>query len=156
MVHSAFKAEIQWHMWLYYYEHFLSRMIKNIAPHSPGAREFQSRYHFLIYELLNAMTDLIDEISMYPEKSQLKSAQFEKVDLNHDNGSIIKSAMKCLGRCTDIILNSENLTDYDKKYFLDVIFYPYFSLAENDDLRQYAERSVFLPSVTIRARSRET
>lgn len=140
MIHTAFTAQIKWHMWLYYYEHFLTRIVQNISPHNPGDREFPSRYHFLIYELLNAMTDLLNKISRDPEKTKLLSATIEKVDLNHDNGSIIKSAMKCLGKCTEIILDARNLTEYDKKYFLDVIFHSYFKLTEDEKLKRYAEQ----------------
>jgi hypothetical protein len=55
MVLEALHQDIQWHMWLYYYPHFVKDILFNLAPHDSVEleREWPTPYHYLLYEIIS-------------------------------------------------------------------------------------------------------
>lgn len=139
MIMSALDAKIQWHMWLYYYEYFIKGIEKNLRQENYEEIEFPTRYHYLTWEILESLTNIIETVYNNPNLLNQENTSIKGVDLEHENGSIIKSAMRCLGKCTRIIMESKSFTTYDKNYYLEGIFHTYFRLCQKEELKKHAE-----------------
>lgn len=139
MTISALEQGIKWHMWLYYYRYFVDGISRNLSKEEHQECEFPTRYHYLTWEILQSMTDLIDIVVRKKEITHQDNARIDEVKMDHDNGNIVHSAMRCLGQCLRSIMESDSFTDYDKRYYLRSIFHTYFRLATTEGYEKYAE-----------------
>ncbi|MAF15291.1 MAG: hypothetical protein CMG93_04860 [Marinomonas sp.] len=140
MITSALYQNIQWHMWLYYFPHFVDRILRNLAPNEklvdPYA-EWPTKYHYALYEITSCLCkwiEAVDRIPLEQDNVVLKSTL-----ANHENGNIPKSSMLALGQIVKQILVSDVVADRFKKYITDMVYRRYFELRKVDATKPYAE-----------------
>lgn len=140
MITSALYQNIQWHMWLYYFPHFVERIIRNLSPNEKlvdNFAEWPTKYHYALYEITSCLCKWIksvDHISLEQENVVLESTS-----ANHENGNIPKSSMLALGQIVKQILSSSVITDRFKKYITGMVFRRYFELRKVPKTSAYAE-----------------
>jgi len=140
MVTSALYQNIKWHMWLYYYPHFVERIIRNLSPNEKLVDpydEWPTKYHYALYEITSCLCKWItsvDHIELNQENVVLKTTSAD-----HENGNIPKSSMLALGQVTKYILTSDIVADKFKQYIMDIVYRRYFDLRKVDNTRKYAE-----------------
>jgi hypothetical protein len=86
MVSAAEHQGIQWHMWLYYFTHFMERIVSIYD--ASGAdidlgSEWPTRASYLIYEMFGAMTRWIATVSVL--RSESPHLILEDDNLTHQN-----------------------------------------------------------------------
>jgi len=116
IVREALYQKIEWHMWLFYYIHF----IREICDHFPDldSEEDYSKNNLLdirfideiLFNLLHWIEIAIDE----PDKINL---EIQSYDCSHENGSIIKSSIICLSNCIDYINRAKKVPDFLKEKY---------------------------------------
>jgi hypothetical protein len=122
MVRAAENQGVQWHMWLYYFPHFLESIIafydatgSDIDP----TDEWPTRASYLIYEMFNALTGWIEAVKFLGSISpHFKPANG---DLTHENANIPKSAVLALGTCLGTLLTSECVGEHFKSYIHNIV-----------------------------------
>lgn len=110
IVTEALYQKIPWHMWLYYYIHF----IREICAQFPDL-DVDEYYHRddlpeirYIHEIIYNLIDWIKIADDEPEKIDLNIDNFY---CNKENGSIIKSSIICLSQCIDTIIQTTKIPD---------------------------------------------
>lgn len=128
MIREALYQKVDWHMWLYYYSHFVESICKNykINEYSQPEAEFPNTYSYMLYEIISNLRDWIKLIEKDPTNVQ---QDLEHVNCNHENGNIIKSSIICLAQCSQKILNTDTIPDKFKEYLTHIVFELYFDLA---------------------------
>lgn len=122
MVRSSVREKIEWHMWLYYMNLILARIVKIIDVQAPGYdrdTEFPNYAHFIIYTIFRNLREWI-ELFRCLENGHV-ALQIETVDARHENGRIVKSAILSIGICLRELLRSDNVTNEFIAYILEVI-----------------------------------
>lgn len=122
MVRSAARDKIEWHMWLYYMNLIIARIVKIIDVEAPGYdrdTEFPNYSHFIIYTIFRNLREWI-ELFKCLEDDHI-ALQMETVDARHENGRIVKSAILSIGICLRELLRSDNVTNEFIAYILEVI-----------------------------------
>jgi hypothetical protein len=122
MVTAAEYQGIQWHMWLYYFPHFLEGLLKIYDTSGKGidlSAEWPTRAAYLIYELFNALTRWIDDIKDLPSNSP--HLALDNDNLSHQNSSIPKSAILALVSCLESLLTADSVDLRFKKYIHDMV-----------------------------------
>ncbi|MGX7953164.1 hypothetical protein ACWPM1_11440 [Tsuneonella sp. HG249] len=122
MVRSAVRDKIEWHMWLYYMNLILSRVVKNIDINASGydrESEFPNYAHFIIYTIIRNLREWI-QLFEYVENDHV-AARIKTVRAQHENASIVKSAILSIGICLKELLRSEDVTNEFIAYILEVI-----------------------------------
>jgi hypothetical protein len=110
MVLEALHHRVPWHMWLYYFPPLVEHILDNMTRRADVDydREFPTPYHYLLYQLFSAMGTWVQEAAALsaddPAFGQVS------VDLEHDNGSIPKSAILAIGQCLRHVLRASQLT----------------------------------------------
>jgi hypothetical protein len=100
---------IKWHMWLYYYPHFLRELIDiydDTGDEIDRTAEWPTRGAYLIYSIVSNLIDWIEIGEDLPPNST--HLVIESVLPNHENGNIPKSAVLALGRCVGLFVVAEN------------------------------------------------
>lgn len=121
MVRSAVRDKIEWHMWLYYMNLLLARIVKRIDAEAPGYdrdSEFPNYAHFIIYTIIQNLRGWV-ELFENLEVGHV-AARIDTLEARHENGSIVKSAILSIGICVKELLRSENVTDKFISYILEV------------------------------------
>ena len=110
MVSAAEYQGIEWHMWLYYYPHFLDRLIKfydDTGSDVDLLREMPTRAAYLIHELFRVMRAWILSVTDLDEGSP--HLIMASVEPTHENGNIPKSAILAIGSCLLALFEAENV-----------------------------------------------
>lgn len=140
MITSALYQNIQWHMWLYYFPHFVERILRNLAPNEklvdPYA-EWPAKYHYALYVITSCLCKWIEAVDHIPLEQD--NVVLESTSANHENGNIPKSSMLALGQIVKQILLSDVVSDRFKKYITDIVYRRYFELRKVDATKSYAE-----------------
>jgi hypothetical protein len=116
MVTAAEYQGIQWHMWLYYFPHFIEGLLKiydSSGDNIDLSDEWPTRAAYLIHELFSALTGWIENIKDIPKDSP--HLALDNHDLTHQNGNIPKSAILALGTCLESLLTAESVDERFKK-----------------------------------------
>jgi hypothetical protein len=120
MVSAAEYQNVEWHMWLYYFPHFLDRLIEIYNDRGQGVdpqSEMPTRAAVLITELFDAMVSWIRAVTSLPEESPHRHLTGTRLD--NENGNIPKSAILVLGRCLAELIRAENIGDRLKQDMYD-------------------------------------
>lgn len=131
MVTEALYQNVQWHMWLYYFPLFVSRIERNYRLSDPlvdPLAEWPTRYSYLLYEIFSAMENWIETLQYLPNDQD--NTILENFHANHENGNIPKSAIIALSQCARDVVMSENIHDHFKSYLIDNVFELYYNLRE--------------------------
>jgi hypothetical protein len=110
MVTAAVWEGIRWHMWLYYYPHFMESLVSiydSADPDLDESAEFPTRASYLIYEIVQNLLGWISVVTSLPDSSPHKT--MKQADTNHENDNIPKSAALALGTCLSHLLTAENV-----------------------------------------------
>lgn len=140
MLTEAIYQKIDWHMWLYYYSHFVDKICKNyeINKYSQRDKEFPNVYSRILYEIIS---NLIDWIELIEKDTENVKQELDSVDCTHENSNIIKSSIICLVQCNQKILDTDGIPDKFKEYLTHMLFELYFnlSLSTKNISREYGE-----------------
>lgn len=140
MVTSALYQNIKWHMWLYYFPHFVERIVRNLKPNErlvDPYDEWPTRYHYALYEIASCLCKWASSVDHIPLNQE--NVVLENTSANHENGNIPKSSMLALGQITKQILTSNIVSDRFKQYIMDMVYRRYFDLRKVDATKDYAE-----------------
>jgi len=139
MVREALYQGVEWHMWLYYLESIARRMIRNLAAVQPNvdlSREFPTPYHYLLYEIVDALRDWIRAAEDVPEDQANVVLENEHAD--HENGNIPKSAILALGMTMRHVIEAATLSVPFKAYLLEMLLRAYFEMLSLPRMAPYA------------------
>ncbi|WP_315805391.1 hypothetical protein [Bradyrhizobium sp. SZCCHNS3002] len=115
MVTAAQYQGIRWHMWLYYFPHFIEELLRIYDASGENidlTDEWPTRAAYLIYQLFSALTRWIENIKDVPRDSPHLALND---NLAHQNGNIPKSAILALASCLESLLTAESVDDRFKK-----------------------------------------
>ncbi len=120
MIIQSMHKGISWHMWLYYFDHFVKEMIDRLSPNEDVnlESEFPTIFHYLIYDLVDTNLNWISEYQYIDNRDRIGWANTQ---LSHDNRSIPKSAALNLGLVMHRVLNSDKFTNRFKRYLLEIV-----------------------------------
>ena len=140
MVSESLYQGIEWHMWLYYYGHVTERICENFenTENTDESDEFPNRYGYILDEIIWKQRRWIEAAKHDTDDLELR---LEHADSRHENGDIIKSSLRCLSRCSRVILTTDEIPSRFKRKIARGVYLPYFELILTDDplLEQYAE-----------------
>lgn len=122
MIRSAARDKIEWHMWLYYMNLILARLLKIIDVQAPGYdrdSEFPNYAHFIIYTIFRNLREWIELFECLEDDHV--AVQIDTVNTTHENGHIVKSAILSVGICLRELLRSENISNEFIAYILEVV-----------------------------------
>ncbi|MFZ3077984.1 MAG: hypothetical protein WA139_06005 [Candidatus Aenigmatarchaeota archaeon] len=140
MILEAIYQKADYHMWLYYYSHFVDRICKNykLNEYSQPKAEFPSPYSYMLYEITS---NLRNWIKLIDEDTTDVQQELEHVDCMPENSNIIKSSIICLIQCNQKILNTDTIPDKFKEYLTHMILNLYFDivLSSNKVSQEYGE-----------------
>jgi len=140
MVTRAIYQGIEWHMWLYYFPHFVKKIVENYNPHSSVdlTKEYPTRYSKFLYEIINVYHGWIETTKdLTPSKQS--NVVLANTNAVHENGNIPKSSIIALGLSLEDILLAENISERYKEGLMDVIFNFYFELRKNPLTEEYGK-----------------
>lgn len=131
MVTNAFFQDVHWHMWLYYYPHFVEKIVKNYQPHSTANldSEWPTKYSYLLYEIFQNLEDFV---KLDEERDSRKRESVIK--------EIPKHSLIALVHCLQHIFSAENknMSEQFKSYLAAIVFRLFFDLVENPETKAYA------------------
>lgn len=140
MVTSALYQNIQWHMWLYYFTHFVERIVRNLDPNEKLVdfhAEWPTKYHYALYEITDCLCKWASAVGHLPLDQD--NVALETTSAHYENGNIPKSSMLALGQITKQILVTDALSDRFKKYIIDIVYRRYFELRKVAATQPYAD-----------------
>lgn len=140
MVTTSLHKNIEWHMWLYYFNHVTERICRNYRMDFKlrnTVSEWPSRYSYLLYEMFSSMTSWVSALRYIPpEQSNVK---LNSVDPDNENGNIPKSSILAMSKCLKLVLVEPKIPVKFRLYLLDSVLSLYFTLMEHRSLLRYAE-----------------
>lgn len=138
MIKEAIYQKSDFHMWLYYYYNFVSRICQNYDDKNANLNEeFPNKYSYFLY---NIISNLIEWIKI-PTKLNNDIIPIEDIDCRNDENNIIKDAILCLCQCNQEILKTEKVPFENKKLFVNKIFklYLYLILSNDSEVVKYGK-----------------
>lgn len=129
MVRSAMRDGIEWHMWLFYFDLLVDKILKSMDRSHPDydeTAEFPNLGYFIIYEVFHLYGEWLRTIECCREDSP--AVQIERTSAGHENGSIAKSTMLSMGQSLKHLIESET-DDRFVAYIIEVIMRDYRELA---------------------------
>lgn len=123
IVTTAVENKTKWHMWLYYYTHFLKAIITihdENSPHINISHEYPTRGSYLIYEIFANLTNWIKLIKDIDDKIS-PHYKIKTIDNSHQNDNIPKSSCIAIGACLEYVLTSTNINEEFKKYIYCIV-----------------------------------
>lgn len=123
MVTQALRQGIQWHMWLYYFSHFVPRIIRNYIPRDPERAddfEFPTRYELLLHQMFSTMRDWVNSVRLVPADQE--NVRLRNRTADHENGNIPKSAIKTMAFCLRDLLLSEKISAKLKESVIHMVY----------------------------------
>lgn len=118
MVREAIVQNIDDHMWMYYYFHFVSLLILNMQE-LPFENSDINRY--------SRNFDLIEIIFS-------KMIDWKKVIIKSKNNKLSKSVYDCIGQCVYEVATTNKLREDDKNYLIDQVWADLISTFGEDDI----------------------
>jgi len=122
MVTAAACQDIQWHMWLYYYPHFLRRIVAiydDSGDDIDRTDEWPTRASYLMYVLFDTLLEWVKIARKLPGNSSQLQIGNDRPE--HQNNNIPKSAAIALGSCFGILLQADNVGKEFRLYILDLV-----------------------------------
>jgi len=146
MILESMHQGIRWHMWLFYFPTFVEKILDRYEPANTVDfdREWPTPFHYIFYHITYVMLDWIDEIDNVEDKEPLA---IENQGLNHDNGSIPKSACLAVGNIIFMLISSTKLKDSFKGYILEIALR---HIRDRDGNEVYASTNLVLMKSIIR------
>ncbi len=140
MVTRAVYQGVKSHMWLYYFHHFVEKIVKNYNPHSSVdfSREYPDRYSKFLSDIIDVYEGWIGFVRN-PALSKQSNVILESPDNFQDNWKIPKSSIIDLGFSLDEILLAQNIRKRFKVYLMDGIFRLYFELRKDPVTENYGK-----------------
>lgn len=135
MILESMHQGIRWHMWLYYFPTFVTKILDKLNP-SPEVdlhSEWPTPFHYILYHIISVMVDWLQAYKDVDNKTALK---MEDEGLHHDNGSIPKSTALALGNIIFMITSSSSVTDQFKEYVLEIVFRHISRVKHDEDQQQ--------------------
>jgi hypothetical protein len=117
MVREAIRQNINDHMWMFYYRHFVSVLISNIQK-LPFANSDVNRY--------SRNFDLIEDIFS-------KMMNWKDVIIKSKNNKLSKSVYDCIGQCIYEVATTDKLREEDKNYLINWIWEDLIKSIGQDD-----------------------
>ncbi len=147
MVTEALYQKISWHMWLYYYAHFVTKICRNYRESDLCEQdyEFPNTYALMLNQIIH---NLIDWIQVIEDDVDKIEHTLENQTCDHENGNIIKSSVICLSQCIRKIVISENVPDQLKMGFAHSCFSLYFDLSLKGGEIEKGYAAVFKDCIT--------
>ena len=114
MVLEALYQNVQWHMWLYYFDTITRYISNNVHPPAKQDTDTQEDtvYEYFLYIIFSQLIGWIEEWEHVPKENTNKVVS--DPGLNAENNSITKSSMICLSRCCWNIYASEKIPSSKK------------------------------------------
>lgn len=143
MILEAMHQKLTWHMRLYYLPLFSKCIIEKLDP-TPDVdlnREWPTPYHYYLYRLIDINFDWIEE---FQNIDGCEAIHFNHMSLQHDNGSILKSALLSVGQIIWQIIETDKVDDKFKRYCLDIVL---------RNMRNFKEVDVLKPAYQVLMRS---
>lgn len=144
MVIEALYQNIEWHMWLYYFPSFVTKILRNLDPDPTVdlSREWPTPYHYLLYELLSVLRNFVRAIEEIPVDQENIVLDNERVD--HENDNIPKSAILAIGLIVKDIIMTDKLEDRFKSYLIKTVLRLLSELNTKEKLpyRRVLEKSI--------------
>jgi hypothetical protein len=139
MVTSALYQNICWHMWLYYFPHFVEKIIRNLNPNDKNvdlSDEWPTRYHYCISEIVSILCKWILAVEHLP--SDQENIQLKNISPSHENENIPKSSLLTLGGVLKKLLTSQKIDFRFKAYIMGTVYRCYFDLMQKPGCKNYA------------------
>jgi len=139
MVSSALHQGVKWHMWLYYFPHFVKGIVRNyrIAGSLVDTyAEWPTKYSYLLYRIVTALTDWLEAAASLP--TDQGNVQIQLPPMENENGNIPKSAAFALTDCMRQILLAEQIPEQFRRYLTGIVYRTYFELRSNPKTEQLA------------------
>jgi hypothetical protein len=148
MVRSAMRDAIKWHMWLFYFDILIEKLLKSMdrkhPDYAPDA-EFPNFGYYLIFEIFGAYGDWLRAVECCAEDSP--AIEIQSTAPNHENGSIFKSTILSIGNSLRHLLENDDTPDAVITYLLGMTMRDYRDLANRKNggaLAQEALRNSIL------------
>lgn len=148
MVHEGIHQGLQDHMWLYYFEGFAEKILKQMSGSTDEDtfQEWPTPFHYLLYRLVKISSDWAEQCAL------IDDAEIPQVTLSaehFDRHYISKEATKALGSMLKDIIQSEKPSIDFKTYLLGIVIRSYVRLQNNPQIADVA--TSFLNSIIIGA-----
>lgn len=128
MVRSAMRDGIEWHMWLFYFDLLVDKILKSMNRSHPDydpTAEFPNLGYFIIYEVFDLYGQWLSAIECCREDSP--AVQIERTSPQNENGSIAKSTMISMGNSLKHLIESD-ADDRLVAYIIEVVMRDYRNL----------------------------
>jgi len=139
MVSEALYQGIQWHMFLWYFEYFVARIVRNSRFDASKLEEPDSecptRYSYLLYEIVSTLCHWIVAATTVPSQDNVRLAH---VDLSYETWNIPKSSIIALNQCLCEILPAQNVSSVLKESIMGMVFRLYFGLRAHKETEEHA------------------
>jgi len=112
MVNKALEQNFEWHMWLFYLNHFVKEIVENIEYCDEENEEFKSMYEYYLYSIFSTYESWIK----YIERNNY-SIELDNNSEFHQNENIIKSSVISMTQSLSKISKSTNIR---QKFKLDL------------------------------------
>jgi hypothetical protein len=129
MVREAIRQNVNDHMWMYYYVHFLRGILNNMDD-LPSLESNQNR--------LTRSFDLISDLFS-------KMMDWKDVALKSQHHDLIECVYDCMGECIYEICISEKLNNKDKQYLMNLVWEDLIKitpLEDSDFAREAVDRTI--------------
>jgi hypothetical protein len=127
MVREAIRQNVNDHMWMFYYHHFVSVLISNMQelPFENSEVNRHSRNFDLIEDIFSKMMDWKDVI------------------IKSKNNNLSKSVYDCVGQCIYEVATTDKLREEDKNYLINWIWEDLIkSFGEDDRSREIVDELI--------------
>lgn len=143
MILESLHQKLTWHMWLYYFPIFSKNIINQLAPSADVEldKEWPTPFHYYLYRIIDINFDWIDE---FQNVDRCEEMRFNNESLQHDNGSILKSAILSIGQIIWQVIKSPKFDDKFKVYCLEITL---------RHLKNFKEIDVLKPSYRVLCKS---
>jgi len=149
MVREAFSQEMEWHMWLYYYESFTRLICDNykLTEEADRTAEWPNDYSRLLYEMVRSMRDWLNllekmvleddgeltETSNSGDEDYKEFIRLDNIDADRASGNLPKAAVICLMSCHKSIVLADEIPMQFKEYITEQIFTTGVELSQHED-----------------------
>lgn len=143
MVRSAMRDGIEWHMWLFYFDILVDKLLKSMDRSHPDYvpdAEFPNFGYYLIFEVFSTYGDWLRAVECCAEDSPVTRIQNTTPD--HENGSIFKSAMLSVGNSLRRLLENDDTHDDVITYLLGMVMRDYRDLAKRKNAGARAQETL--------------
>lgn len=149
MVREAFLQEIEWHMWLYYYESFTRLICDNyeLTEEADRTAEWPNDYSRLLYEMTSNARDWLNLLEQMVveddgdltttndsgEEEYKEFIRLDNIDADRASGNLPKAAVICLMSCHKSIILADEIPMQFKEYITEQIFTTGVELSQHED-----------------------